>query len=166
VRVTHPFHPLSGRQFVCVAKRYNRYGTRLVLRVDDETVCSVPPQWTDAVGPDPEIALGERRAIARVADLLVLAELVERLVRLQGRPPARKGKDVASVKQTSPLGPMSNEKYAANKRCKDATAGGRKGDRGCNGGVIVVTKRRSEVGCQNEAIAKTRKQRPSSRTAR
>jgi hypothetical protein len=75
----HQFHPLSGQQLPCVGERYNRYGTRLLLRVDDQSVCSVPPQWTDVVAPDPEIVMGEQRALFRVADLLELARLVERL---------------------------------------------------------------------------------------
>ena len=79
VRITHPFHPLSGQQLACVGERYNRYGRRLLLRVDDATVCSVPPQWTDLVAPDPEIVIGERRALFRVADLLELARLVDQL---------------------------------------------------------------------------------------
>ena len=84
VRVTHPFHPLSGKQLVCVGERYNRYGTRLLLRVDDETVCSVPPQWTDAVAPDPEVVMGKKRALARVTDLVELTRLVGRLLRRGG----------------------------------------------------------------------------------
>ena len=79
VRVMHPFHPLSGRQFACVGERYNRYGRRLLLRVDDGAICSVPPQWTDLVAPDPEIVLGGHRAVFRVADLLELARLVDQL---------------------------------------------------------------------------------------
>ncbi len=79
MRVTHPFHPLSGRELVCIAKRYNRYGMRLLLQVDDETVCSVPPQWTDLMPPEPELVMGERRALFRVADLLELARVVDRL---------------------------------------------------------------------------------------
>jgi len=59
----------------------NRYGTRLLLRVDDESVCSVPPQWTDSVAPDPEVVMGEERAVARVADLVELTRLVARLSR-------------------------------------------------------------------------------------
>jgi hypothetical protein len=78
VRVTHPFHPLSGRQLACVGERYNRYGMRLLL-IDDESVCSVPPQWTDVVASDPEIVLGEQRALFRVVDLLELTGLVDRL---------------------------------------------------------------------------------------
>jgi len=81
VRVTHPFHPLSGRQFACVGERFNRYGKRLLLRVDDVTVRSVPPQWTDLVAPDPEIVMGRHRALFRVADLVELAQLVEELGR-------------------------------------------------------------------------------------
>ena len=77
--MTHPFHPLSGRQLVCIGQRYNRYGTRLLLRVDDGSVYSVPRQWTDLVAPDLEIALGEGRGLLRVTDLLALADLVERL---------------------------------------------------------------------------------------
>ena len=55
-----------------MGERYNRYGRRFLLRVDGITVCSVPPQWTDLVAPDPEIVIGEDRALFRVADLLEL----------------------------------------------------------------------------------------------
>ena len=77
--MTHPFHPFSGRQLACVGERYNRYGMRLLLELDDASVCSVPPQWTDVVAPDPEIVLGGQRALFRVADLLELVRLVDRL---------------------------------------------------------------------------------------
>jgi hypothetical protein len=80
VRVTHPFHPLSGRQLACIGERYNRYGRRLLLRVENETVCSVPPQWTNVAVPDPEIVFGKGRSLMRVVDLLELAELVTRLI--------------------------------------------------------------------------------------
>ena len=79
MRVTHPFHPLSGQQFQCVGERYNRYGKRLLLQVDDETVCSVPLQWTDLAAADPEMVMGQGRALLRVADLVELARLVARL---------------------------------------------------------------------------------------
>ncbi|PYX50163.1 MAG: hypothetical protein DMG76_35415 [Acidobacteria bacterium] len=79
VRVTHPFHPLSGRQLLRVGERYNRYGMTLLLETDDGAVCTVRPQWTDVVAPDPEIVLGGQRALFRVADLLELARLVDRL---------------------------------------------------------------------------------------
>lgn len=83
--VTHPFHPLSGRRLVCIGERYNRYGKRLLLQVDDEQICSIPPQWTDVGAPDPEIALGGGRAPLRLSDLLELADLVERLAAERSR---------------------------------------------------------------------------------
>ena len=79
VRLTHPFHPLSGQSLVCVGERYNRYGRRLLLRVDDKTVCSAPREWTDLAVPDPEVVLGQGRALFRVADLVDLARLLARL---------------------------------------------------------------------------------------
>jgi hypothetical protein len=50
-----------------------------LLRVDDRTICSVPPQWTDIAAPDPEVLMGQGRALFRVADLVELARLVTRL---------------------------------------------------------------------------------------
>ena len=79
VCITHPFHPFSGRQLVCVGERYNRSGKRLLLRVDDRTICSVPPTWTDVSVPDPEVTIGRERALFTVADLMELALLVRRL---------------------------------------------------------------------------------------
>jgi len=77
--VTHPFHPFAGRQLVCVGERYNRSGRRLLLRVDNSTICSVPPQWTNAAALDPEVVMGQGRALLRFVDLMGLARLVEQL---------------------------------------------------------------------------------------
>jgi hypothetical protein len=79
VRVTHPFHPLSGRQFACVGERYNRYGMTLLLEIGEGLVCSVRPQWTDVVAPDPEIVMGRHQALLRLVDFMELARLVDRL---------------------------------------------------------------------------------------
>ncbi len=76
--MTHPFHPLSGKRLVCVGERYNRYGTRLLLRAED-SVYSVPRQWTDLVAPDPEVVFGKGCGLLRVTDLVELADLVARL---------------------------------------------------------------------------------------
>ena len=84
MRITHPFHPLSGKQFACVGERNNHYGKRLLLQVDDASICSVPPQWTDLVAPDPEIVTGGSRALFRVADLLELVQLIDELRRREG----------------------------------------------------------------------------------
>jgi hypothetical protein len=78
VRITHPFHPFNGKQLVYVGERCNPYGKRL-LQMDDATICSVLPQWTDEAAPDPEIVLGQYRALFRLVDLLELSRLVGQL---------------------------------------------------------------------------------------
>ena len=62
-----------------MGERYNRYGTRLLLQVDNGRIYSIPPHWTDQVDPDPEIVFGRGRALFRVADLIGLAGLLARL---------------------------------------------------------------------------------------
>ena len=86
VRVTHPFHPLFTQQLPCVGRRYNRHGERLLLQVGDGSVWSIPPQWTDLADEDPEVAMSGGRALFRVADLLELADLVDRLSGKQAIP--------------------------------------------------------------------------------
>jgi len=75
-----------------------------LLRVDDGAVCSVPPQWTDLVAPDPEVVMGQGRALFRVLDLLELASLVTRLSRERDREALAKCKDnvTANVKELMP----------------------------------------------------------------
>jgi hypothetical protein len=100
VRVTHPFHPLFGRLLPCVGKRHNRYGKRLLLQDDVATVWSVPPQWTDLMGPDPEVVIGRGRALLRAVDLMELACLVKRLSNRGASRTSQKRKDdyAASVR--------------------------------------------------------------------
>lgn len=107
VTVTHPFHPYSGQGGVCIAKRGNRAGKRWLLRFADGRICSVPPQWTDAATPDPELSVGGGRALCSLGDLLELGELVAHLM-LQGRRDGAKpckDKYAAPVKQKTPRSP-------------------------------------------------------------
>jgi hypothetical protein len=77
-----------------------------LLQAADATVWSVPPQWTDLVGADLEVAMGNGRALLRVADLMELADLVDRLSHKSalGRTEERKGNYAATVKETTPQG--------------------------------------------------------------
>ena len=162
----HPFHPLAGRQLVCVGERYNRYGKRLLLRADDDRVCSVPPQWTDVVAPDPEIVVSEGRSPFRVTDLVELADLLARLLEQDRQPVIGKANDAASVRSIPPrCSGMVGHVAAA-----DATNGdvgdGCALDSGGGRGVVVVTTQQPEKPCQSEPIVRTPRPRPSSRRAR
>ena len=165
VRVTHPFHPLSGRQLRCVGERHTRYGTRLLLHVDEDHVCSVPRQWTDVVALDPEVVIGGGRLLFRVADLLDLADLVLRLVAQEQRASHRKENDAACVRpilpQTAPEAFPDGSHWTASATRGDANVL----DSGIECGIIDVTQA-LESPCRNEAIARTQRPRPSSRRAR
>jgi hypothetical protein len=162
--VIHPFHPLEGRQLVCVGERYTRYGTRLLLRVDEDHVCSVPRRWTDVVVPDPEIVLGEGRALVRVSDLLELADLVSRLMGQERQTEERKANNAARVKGTVPLAsPRGGDvSYIDGGSTSERRAPGL--DSGGLGGIIAVTT--GEIACPNEATAQTPRPPRSSRRAR
>ena len=54
-------------------------GKRVLLEEDEDTVWSLPPSWTDLVATDPEIVIGNGRAIFRVQDLVELSVLISRL---------------------------------------------------------------------------------------
>ena len=88
---------------MCIGERWNRFGKRLLLRVDDDVVCSAPPQWTDMMAPPLDVAMGQGRALFLVEDLLALAGLVTRLSgERPGAPDPCKENDAASVRQKMP----------------------------------------------------------------
>ncbi len=79
MRVTHRFHPLSGRSFEFV-KRCKTWQSDRVLFFDDTgELASLPAEWTDVVPADPFVVVSAGRSPFRTADLLVLAELVAQL---------------------------------------------------------------------------------------
>ena len=79
MRVTHPFHPLSGREFD-LAFRRKAWGEDRVFFFDaDGNVCGLPAGWTDADPADPFIVVAAGRSPLRVGELLELAGLLERL---------------------------------------------------------------------------------------
>jgi len=77
-RVTHPFHPLRGREFDTLDERWS-WGKRwLYCCEDDGRLFCVPASWTDQAEQDPFVVISAGRAMARVEDLLRLAELLAR----------------------------------------------------------------------------------------
>ena len=49
MRVTHPFHPLAGRDFEFVAYRQNWGQDRVHLHDENGQLFSLPAAWTDVV---------------------------------------------------------------------------------------------------------------------
>ena len=57
--------------------RYNRYGRRALLQIEEGVYRTIPPQWTDLSPPDPEVIIGEGRSFFRVSDLMELARMID-----------------------------------------------------------------------------------------
>ena len=79
MRVTHPFHPLSGRDFEFVAYRQNWGEDRVHLHDEDGELFSLPAGWTDVVPADPFAVIAGGRCPFTIDGLLALADLTGRL---------------------------------------------------------------------------------------
>lgn len=77
--MTHPFHPLAGRDFEFVVFRQNWGEDRVHLHDENGLVFSLPAGWTDAAAADPFVVIAAGRCPFTMAGLLALADLVERL---------------------------------------------------------------------------------------
>ena len=79
--MTHPTHPLCGREFQLVDYR-STWGEDRVYYVDEEGVLKrLPASWTDFLDPDPFVVIAAGRSCFRWDDLVQLADL---LVGLKG----------------------------------------------------------------------------------
>jgi hypothetical protein len=70
-----------GRQFEFIDCRLCWSEWRVFYYTADMELAYFPANWTDVGEPDPFVLLSEGRAMARVEDLLRLAELVKDLQR-------------------------------------------------------------------------------------
>ena len=77
--MTHPFHPLVGRNFEFVVHRQNWGEDRVHLHDEDGVLFSLPAAWTDAAAADPFVVIAQGRCPFTTTGLLELAELIDRL---------------------------------------------------------------------------------------
>ena len=83
--MTHPFHPLAGRDFEFVAYRQNWGEDRVHLHDENGRLFSLPAAWTDVAGVDPFVVVAAGRCPFTTAGLLAVADLIDRFcARRQG----------------------------------------------------------------------------------
>ena len=76
--MTHPFHPLFGRELSLVDRRIRGTGGDRAYFYDEHgRLESIPIAWTDSAVEDPFVVISAGRAHFRVEDLLRLSTLVE-----------------------------------------------------------------------------------------
>ena len=77
--MTHPFHPLAGREFDLVVRKHTWAEDRVFFFDDNGQFISVAAGWTDADPVDPFVVIAAGRSALRIEELLALASLVEHL---------------------------------------------------------------------------------------
>jgi hypothetical protein len=97
-RVTHPFHPLCGREFELVDRRSTWGEDRVYYHDETGRLRRLPAAWTSLAALTPFEVLSARRSHFRVEDLLQLVALIARQRELQGGPPSTTGKEPVSSK--------------------------------------------------------------------
>ena len=81
VQITHPFHPLCGKQFDLIEQRYIYTESFLYFYDDHGHLREIPAVWTDFVKADAYVELSAGRSPLHATHLLELADLVERIAK-------------------------------------------------------------------------------------
>ena len=82
--MTHPFHPLDGRDFEFVGYRQNWGEDRVCLHDENGRLFSLPAAWTDAAAEDPFVMIAAGRCPFTADGLLAVADLIDRFRALSG----------------------------------------------------------------------------------
>jgi hypothetical protein len=84
VRITHPFHPLCGRELELVCRRRYWGEDRVVYVDEDGRPRFIATAWTDIEPVDPFRRVAAGGAAFRTVDLLALCRVLDRLVENTG----------------------------------------------------------------------------------
>lgn len=79
MRITHPFHPLSGLSLELVDRERRPAGDVLLVRDEGGQIRKLPAAWTSAAPVDAFAVVAAGRARLRPEDLASLAALFEGL---------------------------------------------------------------------------------------
>jgi hypothetical protein len=83
VRITHPFHPLSGDEFDLVCRRLHWGEDRVVYAGPNGALRSIATNLTDLDPPDGFRRVAGSRAAFRTVDLLALCGLLDQLLAVE-----------------------------------------------------------------------------------
>ena len=82
--MTHPFHPLFGQEFELVVYRHNWGEDRVYFHDRAGSLCSIPATWTNAISPEPFVAVAAGRSHFCYQDLIEVAGIIAGIVRREG----------------------------------------------------------------------------------
>ena len=91
--MTHPFHPLSGRELEVVDRRHCQDGEYVYVDVGNSKRVRLPELWTSLGPVDPFIAISAGRSFFLVKDLVRLSRVVTDILRENQNPGSEGGRD-------------------------------------------------------------------------
>ena len=77
--MTHPFHPLFGREFTLVTYRQNWGEERVYFHDQAGQLVALSARWTSVFPTDPFVVLSAGRSPFCLAQLLELARMIRQL---------------------------------------------------------------------------------------
>lgn len=78
-RITHPFHPLSGREYILITHKLNWGEDRVSFKDENGDYHCIPANWTDINPPDPYERSENNKSFFRINDLIEIEKLVRKL---------------------------------------------------------------------------------------
>jgi hypothetical protein len=78
-KITHPFHPLSGKSYHLLAYKHTWGEDRVYYHDEDGKLSQVPVSYTNAIEPDPYVVVNAGQSAFRVLDLLELCRLIDKI---------------------------------------------------------------------------------------
>lgn len=113
--MTHPFHPLSGREFELVTYKKAWGEDRVYFRDRKGRLHHMPVGWTSVEAPDPFRTLAAGSCRFRTEDLLRLADIIAGLL-TPGRLRKRKEKTAVTVRTNTSRSPPKEK--LSGRRCR------------------------------------------------
>jgi hypothetical protein len=77
--ITHPFHPLTGREYALIVHKLNWGEDRVSFNDEKGDYHCIPATWTDINPPDAYERSGDNSSLFRIYDLVEIKDIIGRL---------------------------------------------------------------------------------------
>ncbi|MFX0139237.1 MAG: DUF5372 family protein [Candidatus Hodarchaeota archaeon] len=77
--MTHPFHPLNGKEYVLITRKKNWGEDKVSFKDENGDYRCIPADWTNVILPDPFERLGDNASYFRINDLIQIKDIIHKL---------------------------------------------------------------------------------------
>lgn len=84
-RIVHPFHPLSGKEYILITHKLNWGEDRVSFKDEKGEYHCIPSTWTNINPPDLYERNGNDKSFFRINDLIEVREIIRKLKNSQAK---------------------------------------------------------------------------------